>query len=113
MRRDKSFADDLIVHRGAVSSRVALLLRSAEAKPSIDAQICSTWEPYTPVAVPVRVRACEWVRVCPTWHLTAGLFLLHSVVSKAHYLTGQPTVIMIKLMSTQVSDTLWWLRYSI
>lgn len=33
MRRDKSFADDLIVHRGAVSGRVALLLRSAEAKP--------------------------------------------------------------------------------
>jgi hypothetical protein len=33
MRRDKSFADDLIVHRGVVSSRVALLLRSAETKP--------------------------------------------------------------------------------
>ena len=30
---DKSFADDLIVRLGAVSSRVALLLRSAEAKP--------------------------------------------------------------------------------
>jgi hypothetical protein len=37
MRRDKSFADDLIVHRGAVSGRVALLLRSAEAKPYSDA----------------------------------------------------------------------------
>jgi hypothetical protein len=33
MCRDKSFADDLIVHRGVVSSRVALLLRSAETKP--------------------------------------------------------------------------------
>ena len=33
MRRDKSFADDLIEHRGAVSGRVALLLRSAEAQP--------------------------------------------------------------------------------
>jgi hypothetical protein len=33
MRRDKSFADDLIVHRGVVSGRVALLLRSAETKP--------------------------------------------------------------------------------
>jgi hypothetical protein len=30
---DKSFADDLNKERGAVSSRVALLLRSAEAKP--------------------------------------------------------------------------------
>jgi hypothetical protein len=35
MRRDKSFADDLIAHRGVVSSRVALLLRSAETKPSM------------------------------------------------------------------------------
>lgn len=33
VRRDKSFADDLIVHRGVVSGRVALLLRSAETKP--------------------------------------------------------------------------------
>ena len=35
MRGNKSFADDLIVGLGAVSSRVALLLRSAEAKPSL------------------------------------------------------------------------------
>ena len=33
MRRDKSFVDDLIVHRGVVSSRVTLSLRSAETKP--------------------------------------------------------------------------------
>ncbi|PAK87182.1 hypothetical protein B8W99_28755, partial [Peribacillus simplex] len=33
MREDKSFADDLDVQRGIVSSRVALLLRSAEIKP--------------------------------------------------------------------------------
>jgi hypothetical protein len=33
MRRDKSFADDLCAHRGVVSGRVALLLRSAETKP--------------------------------------------------------------------------------
>jgi hypothetical protein len=31
---DKSFADDLIARLGAVSGRVALLLRSAEAKPT-------------------------------------------------------------------------------
>ena len=31
---DKSFADDLNTELGAVSSRVALLLRSAEAKPT-------------------------------------------------------------------------------
>ena len=35
LRRNKSFADDLNVDQGAVSSRVALLLRSAEAKPLI------------------------------------------------------------------------------
>jgi hypothetical protein len=29
----KSFADDLAVRKGPVSSRVALLLRSAEGKP--------------------------------------------------------------------------------
>lgn len=33
MREDKSFADDLDVQRGIVSSRVALLLRSAEIQP--------------------------------------------------------------------------------
>ena len=33
MREDKSFANDLDVQRGIVSSRVALLLRSAEIKP--------------------------------------------------------------------------------
>ncbi len=33
LRRDKSFAYDLNVERGVVSSRVALLLRSAETKP--------------------------------------------------------------------------------
>ena len=33
MRRDKSFADDLVVQPGRVSSRVALLLRAAERKP--------------------------------------------------------------------------------
>jgi hypothetical protein len=32
MRGDKSFADDLNVQRSIVSSRVALLLRSAEIK---------------------------------------------------------------------------------
>ena len=35
LRGDKSFADDLNVGQGAVSSRVALLLRSAEANPSL------------------------------------------------------------------------------
>ena len=34
MTRNESFADDLDVHGGAVSSRVALLLRSAEANPA-------------------------------------------------------------------------------
>ena len=32
---DKSFADDLNLERGIVSSRVALLLRSAEIKPIV------------------------------------------------------------------------------
>jgi hypothetical protein len=35
LRGDKSFADDLTVGQGAVSSKVALLLRSAEANPSL------------------------------------------------------------------------------
>jgi hypothetical protein len=34
MRWDESFADDLIARLGAVSGRVALLLRSTEAKPT-------------------------------------------------------------------------------
>jgi hypothetical protein len=34
MRRDKSFADDLFARLGAVRGRVALLLRSTEAKPT-------------------------------------------------------------------------------
>ena len=33
MRGDKTFAYDLVMGHGAVSSRVVLLLRSAEAKP--------------------------------------------------------------------------------
>jgi hypothetical protein len=35
MLGDKSFAYDLVVERGVVSGRVALLLRSAETKPLI------------------------------------------------------------------------------
>jgi hypothetical protein len=35
VRGNKSLADDLSVRQGAVSGRVALLLRSAEAKPSL------------------------------------------------------------------------------
>ena len=35
IRGDKSFAYDLHVQRGIVSSRVALLLRSAEIKPQL------------------------------------------------------------------------------
>lgn len=33
--KERSFADDLNVQRGIVSSRVALLLRSAEIKPQL------------------------------------------------------------------------------
>ena len=33
LRRDKSFADDLVVRHGRVRCRVALLLRAAERKP--------------------------------------------------------------------------------
>lgn len=35
INEDKSFADDLNLERGIVSSRVALLLRSAEIKPIV------------------------------------------------------------------------------
>ena len=40
MRTDKSFADDLFERLGAVRGRVALLLRSTEAKPNV-VEICS------------------------------------------------------------------------
>lgn len=43
MREDKSFVYDLTVQRGIVSSRVALLLRSAEIKPQLS-DLCF----YTP-----------------------------------------------------------------
>src|SRR4051794_21405861 len=56
MRRDKSFADDLIVHRGAVSSRVALLLRSAEAKPLMPRFV----ERHPPLGKQALERAPEW-----------------------------------------------------
>lgn len=41
---DKSFVDDLITERGAVSSRVALLLRSAEAKPLFSRFVFPLWD---------------------------------------------------------------------
>ena len=44
MRGDKSFAYDLIVPPGRVSSRVALLLRSTEPKP-----ICPSFEKFSPL----------------------------------------------------------------
>lgn len=40
MRRDKSFADDLVERPGRVRSRVALLLRATERKPDA-ALICT------------------------------------------------------------------------
>ena len=49
MRRDKSFADDLIVHRGVVSGRVALLLRSAETKPYRCLDLFDDIEPSSPI----------------------------------------------------------------
>ena len=45
MRGDESFADDLNVEGGTVSSRVALLLRSAEVKPFL-LKICSSSEEH-------------------------------------------------------------------
>jgi hypothetical protein len=39
-RWDESFADDLAVATGRVSSRVALLLRAAERHPDFFAQVC-------------------------------------------------------------------------
>jgi len=44
MCTDKSFADVLFVHRGVVSSRVALLLRSAETKPLMP-RFVPPWNP--------------------------------------------------------------------
>lgn len=47
MREDKSFAYDLDVQRGIVSSRVALLLRSAEIQPLLSDLL-------------LRRRSCGW-----------------------------------------------------
>lgn len=45
MSEDKSFAYDLNVQRGIVSSRVALLLRSAEIKPQLSDLFVSNKHP--------------------------------------------------------------------
>ena len=50
MRGDKSFADDLNVQRSIVSSRVALLLRSAEIKLQL-----------SDLSTSLRARACKFV----------------------------------------------------
>ena len=42
MRGDRPFAYDLVIEYGAVSSRVALLLRSAEAKPRFFTSVFKT-----------------------------------------------------------------------
>jgi hypothetical protein len=47
--RDKSFVDDLIYERGIVSSRVALLLRSAEIKPLFFDLFLTEHFPHTPL----------------------------------------------------------------
>jgi hypothetical protein len=74
MRRDKSFADDLIAHRGVVSGRVALLLRSAETKPlmprfvpfgisqSYDRPQCvyETWKYYNILVKASTSRSQDW-----------------------------------------------------
>jgi hypothetical protein len=46
VRGAEPFADDLSARRGAVSGRVALLLRSAEAKP-FAASVCSAMNTHT------------------------------------------------------------------
>jgi hypothetical protein len=50
---DESFADDLILGQGTVSSRVALLLRSAEVKPYV---------------LKIFVVALHWFRAGPKHH---------------------------------------------
>lgn len=45
MRGDRPFAYDLVIEYGAVSSRVVLLLRSAEAKPRFFTSV--PWTPHS------------------------------------------------------------------
>lgn len=52
MREDESFADDLNVYHGAVSTRVALLLRGAEAYPS-DTRFVEYSIPYLSPSLPL------------------------------------------------------------
>ena len=49
MRGDRPFAYDLVIEYGAVSSRVVLLLRSAEAKPRF---FTSVLESKLPIPTP-------------------------------------------------------------
>ena len=58
LRGDKSFVYDLDVQRGIVSSRVALLLRSAEIKPLLSDLFISQQ------AVLIGVGACRDVIFC-------------------------------------------------
>jgi hypothetical protein len=46
MRGDRPFAYDLVIEYGAVSSRVALLLRSAEAKPRFFTSVLKSKLPH-------------------------------------------------------------------
>jgi len=63
MREDKSFAYDLNVQRGIVSSRVALLLRSAEIKPQLsDLFVFTTQSPLRKYLVVARY-ALEEIKI--------------------------------------------------
>ena len=57
LRGNKSFADDLTVEQRAVSSRVALLLRSAEAKLSLPRFVEKHFSPVLRLAA---TQAQEW-----------------------------------------------------
>jgi hypothetical protein len=59
MRWDESFADDLIARLGAVSGRVALLLRSTEAKPTSSRFVPQEHAPPSSEAT-VRPAGVEW-----------------------------------------------------
>ena len=65
MREDKSYAYDLDVQRGIVSSRVALLLRSAEIKPLLSDLLF----PRRSWREPAAVRICGGLRRGNTWCL--------------------------------------------
>jgi hypothetical protein len=74
---NKSLADDLSVGQGAVSSRVALLLRSAEAKPSLPRFVLEKNIHFSPPIYRLAVMrsGIDWKRLVRWLNFNSTVFL--------------------------------------